>query len=464
MNNFKILENKKIFFCGIGGIGMSAIAGILFESNTKGLKITGSNDMENKNTIRLAKLGIDVFIGHSQANITADVDYFVYTDVVSSDHVECREAQKLNLQVFSRGDFLALISANFSRNINISGTHGKTTTTGMTGQMFDFAAKKPYIVCGGLMKNYGNNYKSGDSDVFIKEADESSDSFLNLKTDTAIVTSIEEDHLEKHHSIENIYTKFLTFCENANNIVICSHYYYCNEIYNKFKEKKNIISYGLHQNADLFAKHIVYYKKFIKFDVYYNDKIFLKAVKIYMFGDHNILNSLASIACGILYKLDNQTIKISLSNFKGISNRFDILGVKKTNLIVNDYAHNPTKIASAISSAIHLREHNEKYKDYKIVIFFEPHKHSRVRTLMSDFAKSFKGIDKLYILDIYKSYEHYPDVVCKKYFGDKISNDSGVEICLVETVLSNIKKEISQLKNSIIVFLSAGNYNLANEI
>ena len=470
-NSFKkkikqIVENnkKKLFICGIGGIGTSGLA-ILAKSC--GYQVRGSNEEENASTEKLKKLGIDVKIGHKAENLQ-NSDIFVYTNAVDvKSNIEAIEAKALQLPMYDRGQFLSVLMNDYF-DIVIAGSHGKTTTTALIGNMLSKLGKKPNVLVGGVLNESGTNCEIGKN-YFVVESDESDGSFLGMPTDIGVITNIDPEHMEFYKTPQRLEYYFYRFAkkivDKQNQVIVCiDDKIGVNIVKNLTKEqqqnRKNIITYSAkNKKADFYYDNIRYKKNGIIFDVFNNlnntceKNVFLTN----MYGEINASNSLATFAVGYVLKLDSKKIAQSFSNFAGIQKRFTLCGLCNNTLIVDDYAHNPQKIHSAVGSAHHYMKYNNLKG--KLTIIFEPHRYTRVRDGIDLFAKTFQECDNLIVLPIYASSEPEIEGITQEFIVKKCkAKNKNTFLCKLD--VEDIKKKLKKInafgEDNLIVFMGAG--------
>lgn len=409
LNDLK--QYKNIHMIGIGGVSMSGIAEIL---KNKGFNITGSDVSSSNVTDKLRENGIDVTIGH-YSNAVENANLVVYSAAISDDDVELVKAKELNIPTVERKEILGLITKAFRNTICISGTHGKSTTTSMVSMCFLEAKKDPTIQVGASLDEIDGNYKIGNSDYFILESCEYSESFLSFFPKAEIILNIDSDHLDYYKNIENVKEAFIKFVQllpddgilvyNAddNN---CSHF-------SKYTKAKSL-TYGINSsNANYTAKNISFDKYgFASFDVYHNN-VFFKTFKLSVPGKHNIYNSLACIALCDEFGLDKSDIKTALQKYTGVHRRFEYLGEINGAKIYDDYGHHPTEI-TAVAEAMKKRKYNHSW------VIFQPHTYSRTKNLLDDFAKCLTNFDNIIVTDIYAARENNTYNVSSKDIVNKI--------------------------------------------
>lgn len=447
----------KIYFSGINGIGMSGIAKILKQ---QGYDVQGS-DLEYKDVTKsLEELGIKVHIGQSVENIeNFKPDLYVYSTAIRTTNPEYIYADSTNTKMKRRGEMLADIVNEFDKSIAIAGTHGKTTTSSMCS--ISFLSKDPYIVVGGIIPEIQSNSRIGNSDYFIIEADESDNSFLYLYPTYSVITNIEADHLEHHGSFENIKKSFIQFISQTKEKVILSKD--CPNIssldLDKYKDK--LVYYSANEKADIYAKDIKNLDGITKYTVVINDEEIGEFI-LKVPGMHNIQNSLPVIYLAYIQNVDMEKVKESLSNFTGANRRYQVIYDEEIK-IIDDYAHHPTEIRATINAA----KSNEKGK---ITVVFEPHRYTRTKFFMDEFAKALSLADRVILLPIYAASEDNESGISSQDLYDKIKKfDKQKEtyVMLPKEVMDYIYFNFEP--NEVYIFMGAGTvskfaYKLVNQI
>lgn len=385
---------KNIHFVGIGGIGMSGIAEILFNM---GFNVTGSDISDGSNTLYLREKGIPIYIGHRKENING-ADVVVYSTAVKESNPEIVAAKENFIPVIRRGEMLAeLMRLKYS--IAVSGSHGKTTTTSMIAEIFNHAKLDPTVIIGGRLNRNKTNATYGLSSIMISEADESDKSFLLLNPTITVITNIDKEHFETYKNIKEIKEAFIEFnnkvpfygvnilCLDDNNIIdIIPHL------------KRRFVTYGINATANIKALNLEKKGFGISFDVVAFEKL-LGRIDLKVPGIHNVLNALASVSVGLECGIDFKTMQEALMNFEGVQRRLSIRFENENCVIIDDYAHHPAEIKASIEAI------RDTYKDYKLYVIFQPHRYTRVHHLLNCFAKAFFNVDKLYVTDIYSANE-----------------------------------------------------------
>ena len=385
-----------VHFIGIGGISMSGLAEILLK---EGFTISGSDNKESALTDHLEKLGAKVFYGQKASNIISGIDVVVYTAAIHPDNEEFAEAVKQNLPMLTRAELLGQLMTNYDVPIAISGTHGKTTTTSMLSHILLAGEMDPTISVGGILKAIGGNIRVGNSEYFVTEACEYTNSFLEFYPLYSIILNVEEDHMDFFKDIDDIRHSFRRFAEllpaDGTLIINADTPKYEDIIRNL---PCNVITYGLEHDADYQAADITYDKYgHASFSVLRNG---VKVGSYYLKvpGIHNVSNALAAIALGHLLGLSEEVIIKGLGSFTGTDRRFQYKGEVAGVTIVDDYAHHPTEIEATLHAA-----HNYPHK--KLWCVFQPHTYTRTKALLPEFAKALSLADHVVVADIYAARE-----------------------------------------------------------
>ena len=389
-----------IHFIGIGGIGMSGIAEILFQS---GYQVQGSDLNKSNNTTRLENLGIKIYIGQKKSNIV-NAKIIVVSTAISETNEEFLAAKKLFLPIVHRSEMLGELM-RLKQSIAVAGTHGKTTTTSLIAKMIEENGMDPTIINGGIISSLNSNARLGNGEWMVVEADESDGSFAKLNPTAAIITNIDLEHLDYHKTEENLEIAFFNFVSSIpfyGFVCLCIDNPRTQKLISKLENKK-VITYGMSANADIRATNISYKNNKMIFSLNItNNKKFEKIVyeiEFSMIGIHNIQNALATIATGIELKIPLAKIKKTLKNFTGVQRRFQKVGNFKNTIIIDDYGHHPVEINSALAAARLLAPEN------KIFTVFQPHRYSRLRDLFDEFCRSFNDADIVLLLDVYSAGE-----------------------------------------------------------
>lgn len=397
---------ERIHFVGIGGIGMSGIAEILHQL---GYQVQGSDLSRNNNVIRLEKLGIKILQGHDEANIDG-CDVVVISSAVSNTNPEVVKARELHLPVVKRAEMLAELM-RLKWTISVGGSHGKTTTTSLISTMLKQAGCDPTIITGGIINALGTNAILGKGDMMVVEADESDGSFQYLPSTMVIATNIDPEHMDYYGSLDALKDAFVKF---VNNIpfyglgVVCGDDKNIQSILPAFSNKR-IVTYGFSASNNVQATNVVAAEGGMMFDVIFNESFKwsnvakikeIKGLFLPMFGEHNILNALATLCVAQEMGISEANIRDALNHFSGVKRRFTITGVVNTITFVDDYAHHPTEIKAVLDAA-------DKFKKGRLLVVMQPHRYSRLKEHFSEFVDAFVGasIDELCVTPVYSAGE-----------------------------------------------------------
>ena len=432
-------SNKKYFFIGIGGIGMSSIARYY---NNLGNKIMGYDRVKSDTLEMLSKEGIKVF---NNTDISLIPEKFksqdvivIYTSAISQNNLYLKYFINNNNKVYKRSEILGKITEN-SFCIAVAGTHGKTTTSAILTHLFYKCEESFQSFVGGILKGYETNFISTGSKYSIVEADEYDRSFLQLKPNIGIITSIEKDHLDIYGDFKGLKETFNLFANNISETI-----FYSSEI-----QGLKGLSYSINSETDYYLKNISLEDNGYKFDLITPDNKFTN-VEFNQIGNHNLLNAVGAFSIAHYIGLDENKLIEALADFKGVHRRMDVfrLGNK---IVIDDYAHHPSEINAVLNSI------KDKYKDLKVGVIFQPHLFSRTKDLLNDFAKVLSKFDEVYLLDIYPAREEPIEGINSNVLLEKI-------ICKKKDIIKieSINQKIESIESDIIAVLGAG--NVANSI
>ncbi|UIP28321.1 UDP-N-acetylmuramate--L-alanine ligase [Photobacterium sp. TLY01] len=390
---------ERIHFVGIGGAGMSGIAEVLLN---EGYRISGSDITPNSVTERLAERGAELFFGHAGTNVEG-ASVVVASTAISADNPELKAARELRIPVVRRAEMLAELM-RYRHGIAIAGTHGKTTTTALTTQIYSEAGLDPTFVNGGLVKSAGTNARLGSSRYLIAEADESDASFIHLQPMVCVVTNIEADHMETYGgNFENLKQTFIDFLHNLpfyGLAVMCIDDPVVRELLPRVG--RQVITYGFAEDADV---QLVNYRQQGQqghFSILRKGKPEL-TVTLNIPGQHNALNAAAAVAVATEEGVEDEAILRALVEFEGTGRRFDHLGEFDSGngnvMLVDDYGHHPSEVDVTIKAA------RAGWPGKRLVMVFQPHRYTRTRDLYDDFANVLEQVDVLLMLDVYSAGE-----------------------------------------------------------
>ncbi len=452
MKKINLGQKDIIHFIGIGGIGMSGLAQVM---KNMGFKIQGSDQTKNKNTISCLKSGIKIFIGHSSINVKK-ATIIVKSTAIKNNNIELRFARKNKIAIYSRAEVLA-DAVSLKKNIIITGSHGKTTTTSLVAKILSDQKLDPTIINGGVINSLKSNAKLGRGDWAILEADESDGSFLKLPINYSIITNIDYEHLDYYKNFENLEKSFIEFINKTpptGKAIICLDNDNIKKILRKIKNK-NIITYGENKKADYKIKRIKYNTESTKFDLSFKDKLKrnkeIKNITVRLLGKHNVLNAAAAFIVCLNLGANLKSAKKSLIKFSGVQRRMTKIFSKNKNDFYDDYAHHPTEISSILEGVKNVNQRR------KIISIFEPHRYSRVMSLKNEFYNCFKKSSLVIICPLYAAGERKNKNFNLAKFGGEISKNSKTQVIIVknEIELSKYLKK-NLISDEIIIGMGAG--------
>ena len=448
-------KRELIHFIGIGGIGMSGLALIM---NGLGFRVQGSDISENKNIDRLKQKKIPIFLNHSKKNLKNST-VLVISTAIKKNNPELVQAKKLKLPIYTRGEMLGHI-VSLMKNIVVTGSHGKTTTTSLLSSIFGSAKLDPTIINGGVLNSFGNSAKLGKSNWCLIESDESDGSFLKIPFTYSIITNIDAEHLDFYKSLENLKKNFSSFIEKTPSLgktFLCIDDKNIKEVIKK-TNNKNFYTYGLSKDANFNITNTLQKEKYSKFNLKIKipgSKKEIKKIKIPLIGMHNIKNAASCAAVAFLIGINDKTIKEGLKNFKGVQRRFNFLFKKNDALFFDDYAHHPTEISSVLEGV------KEVYKKKEIICIFQPHRISRVKNLKFEFSRSFKKADTVILCPIYKASENIKLSFAYEKFAKLIIKNSNVSLIKIENE-DSLKKLIKQTGYGEKIYIGMGAGSISN--
>jgi UDP-N-acetylmuramate--alanine ligase len=389
-----------IHFVGIGGIGMSGIAEILVNL---GYAVQGSDIADNYNVERLRKKGVAVHIGHKAENL-GEARVVVVSSAVRADNPELVAARARMVPVVRRAEMLAELM-RLKTAIAIGGTHGKTTTTSLIAALLDSAQLDPTVINGGIINAYGTNARLGASDWMVVEADESDGTFTKLPSTAVVVTNIDPEHMDHYGSFDRLRDAFRTFVENIpfyGFAAMCIDHPEVQTLIARVPDRK-IVTYGFSPQALVRATNVRIGPGGARFDVVVTDRItggtrIIDDVRLPMYGEHNVLNSLAAVVVANELGLSDDVVKKALGGFSGVKRRFTKTGEAKGITVIDDYGHHPVEIAAVLKAARSASTGN-------VVAVVQPHRYSRLSSLFKEFCTCFNDADTVIVADVYAAGE-----------------------------------------------------------
>jgi UDP-N-acetylmuramate--alanine ligase len=387
---------RTIHFVGIVGIGMSGIAEVLLNL---GFTVSGSDLKGTAVTERLARLGAQVFEGHRAANVLG-AQVVVVSSAVSPDNPEVLEAQRWKIPVIPRAEMLAELM-RLKSCVAVAGAHGKTTVTSMIAVMLAQAGLDPTAVIGGRLDAFGSSARLGKGELMVVEADESDRSFLHLLPTIAVVTNIDREHLDHYRDLDEIATAFVSFMNKVpfyGAVVACVDAPW-GELIRSLRPRlsRRVVTYGIDPGADIAASSIVLGRTESHFELAAKGKP-LGGFSVHVAGRHNVQNALAAAAVGCELDLSSDQVREGLKQFRGADRRFEVKAEADGITLIDDYGHHPSEIRATLEAA-RLRAAG------RVLVIFQPHRYTRTKFLMDDFAYCFDACDRVDVLDIYPASE-----------------------------------------------------------
>lgn len=447
-------KNKKFHFIAIGGIGMSGLAKYLLEL---GCTVSGSDIKASKYTQKVEDLGANVYIGHDAKYIEPDMTVVAST-AIKEDNPEILKAKELGIKVLHRSDVLKLISEGLGKKedkiqqfIGFSGTHGKTTTSGLCSYVLEKAGYEPSYCVGGIIPDLDTNAKSSDGRFFVAELDESDGTIVKYHTNVSVINNLEVDHVDFYkNGFDDLLKTFRTHVDNmveGGKVIVNKDCNGIKKLIAAYPEVK-FITFGLESGGvDYTARNIKFTEFGSEFDVIHRGEKLL-TLKLTVPGKHNIYNALAVISALNEEGVDLEKVKPHFETFSGMGRRFQKVAEFDGIRIFDDYAHHPTEIKTTLDSA-------RLCNTNRLVAIFQPHRFTRLKGLWDDFLKSFGAVDKLIVVDVYSASEDAIEGVNSKAFAQCFKTD---DVTYVAGSMENAARKILPLLKSgdMVITLGAG--------
>jgi UDP-N-acetylmuramate--alanine ligase len=436
---------------------MSGIAEVLCNLD---FIVSGSDLKKSKNTDRLEKLGAKIYEGHAAENV-GDAQVVVYSSAVKEDNPEVIFARENKIPVIPRAEMLAELMTLKPYSVAVAGTHGKTSTTSMIATILGHAGVEPTTVVGGVVDTLGSNAKLGTSDWFVAEADESDRSFLMLNPTLAVVTNIDKEHMESYKGMDDVvqcFTDFINKVPFYGAAVMCLDDPNVQLIIPKLKRRR--VTYGMTAQADVSGHNIIHNENFgSNFTVWKGVEV-LGEINLPVPGKHNIYNALAATAVSLELEVPFAAIAAAFAKFKNADRRFQFKGEAKGITVIDDYGHHPTEIVATLSAA------KNGSGGRRTVVVFQPHRYSRTKELMNEFALAFNNADVLYILDIYAASEQPIEGITAEVLTENVSKYGHKNANYIGDIETAAEKVVENLQeNDLVITLGAGSITrLSDEI
>lgn len=446
-------KNSHIHLIGIGGVSMSGIAEILAE---RGYKVSGSDLKESKYLDLLKKYNIKYYIGHKKENISG-ADLIVKTSAIPADNPEIIAAREKGLKILKRAEMLSYLMKD-KKTIAIAGTHGKTTVTAMTAAIFKNAEQDPAVMVGGFLKELNGNIADGKGEYFITEADESDGSFLYFDPYLLLFNNLELDHPDFYQDLNEFKKIFKRFANKNDKKSILLYNKDDKNLTSLFDSRKNKSTFSLNE-GEYTARNISYHNFESSFDFYHNNNLIAK-INLSVPGEYNVYNALAAASTAFKLGIDIESIKRALKDFTGVGRRFELKGKIYGDEVdvIDDYAHHPTEIKELLKTV-----KNMDYKKIKVV--FQPHRYSRTKKFLDEFASSFADADQVYLTDIFSASEKEKFEISMADFAAEIAEKSAVS-CKYISDFNQISETLkaNAEKGDIILTVGAGDVTDISEM
>ena len=418
---------NRVHFVGIGGSGMSGIAEVML---SLGYQVQGSDIRRNPQVVRLENQGAKIFIGHDAENVH-EADAVVVSSAVDETNPEVVAAREALMPIVPRAEMLAELM-RFRYSIAVAGTHGKTTTTSLVASVLAEGGLDPTFVIGGRLKSADANARLGQGEYLVAEADESDASFVHLKPMLSVVTNIDADHMSTYDGdLDKLHQAFIEFLHNLpfyGLAVLCADDPGIRSVLGQVG--RSIVTYGIDSDADIRAENIEYHEGITTFQVVRAAHDEPLDVRLRLPGLHNVQNALAAIAVAGELQISDQAVVDALETFEGIDRRFQSYGKLNTDvgdiLLVDDYGHHPTELAATIAAA------HAGWPEHRIVLAFQPHRYTRTRDLLDDFASVLSAVDVLVVLEVYAAGEDPIAGADGRAIARAVRGRGGVEPVFVE--------------------------------
>ena len=441
-------KTNHIHFIGIGGIGMSGMAELLHKL---GFCISGSDQNRSERTDNLKGIGLTISEGHSQGNVNG-ADVVVYSSAIQQDNPEILAAESKQVPVIRRAEMLAELLKVKPTSIAIAGTHGKTTTCSMLGEILTTAELSPTMVIGGIVNKFQSNTISGSGNVIVVEADEFDRSFLTLQPTMGLITNLDLEHLDCYENLEDLQMAFTQF---GNAVPFYGLVGVCIDNINAASIipdiKRPVVTFGIHKNAEIQASDLHFEKNHSTFKLSIHGEPHGE-LTIHVPGEHNVKNALGAAVLALELDIPFDKIQSGLDQYTGVRRRFDIKYTTDNNIIiVDDYAHHPSEVSATLGAA-------KSGWDHRIIAVFQPHLFTRTRDFYKDFAQAFQQSDILIVTDIYPAREDPIKSITAKIIADEAEKlgHGHIEFIANQNNIPARLKDISQ-PNDMIITMGAGN-------
>ena len=443
--------SQRVHFIGVGGIGMSGIAEILL---TMGYTVSGSDLRASSVTERLEKLGATIYVGHAASNAAA-TDVVVTSSAVAKDNPEVMEARSRKIPVIQRAEMLAELM-RLKYGIAVAGMHGKTTTTSMVAAVLAAGELDPTVVVGGRVDAMGSNARLGKSQYLVAEADESDRSFLHLSPILAVVTNLDREHMDSYadmSDVERVFVEFMDYVPFYGAVTACIDNAMLRAVLPRVTRR--VFTYGESADAD-FRLRVLPTQDGARATFEVNTRgLVLGPFPLHVPGKHNLLNATAAVAIGVQLGIAPEKIAAGLDSFRGVDRRFQVKGVERGVTVVDDYGHHPTEVKATLAAA---RECGYK----RVLVLFQPHRFTRTRDLMEEFAGAFGDADGVEVLDIYAASEQPIEGISGETLVQRIRESAGGRVAYAGAMEAGVERLVADAREGdLVLTLGAGNISAA---
>lgn len=442
---FLLDDIKNAYFVGIGGVSMSSLAIVL---KNRGVNVSGYDMKHSETTKMLEELGIKIDYEHKLENLS-DCDTVIYTAAVSAETApELSFAIDNNLLLLTRAELLGAVTASYKYSVGVSGTHGKSTTTGMIASIYMEFDKQSSVLSGCVIPSLGATYKIGNSDRMVFEACEYKDSFLSMCPSLKLVLNCKLDHVDYFKDIEAVkasFTKYMDIPHASGENMALVNLDCENATAAAEKASTKVYYYSTDKKSDFYAKNIRIVNGYGIFDLYSYDKLILSDIKLSVPGMHNISNAVAAAGSAILTRVSISAVKKGLEDFMGVARRFEKKGEYNGTVLIDDYAHHPDEIEVTLNTAKTLNKN-------RIICVFQPHTYSRTKALLEDFAKALSIADEIYLLEIFPAREENIYGISSQDLADIMQKPC--KVADFTAIAEMLKNEIT--KDDLVITMGAG--------
>lgn len=443
---------RSAYFIGIGGAGMSAIAKLLHE---RGIRVFGSDLKESRTTQQLQAAGIPVFIGQKESKISPDSDLIVYSSAIAKDHLEMKMANQMNKTVFHRAEVLSAIVNDAATSIAVAGTHGKTTTASMIAFVLHDLGKRPTCLIGGEVIDFGTNALIGSNQLCVSEVDESDQTHELFYPNYSVITNLEEEHVDHYKAENELNDSFRRFLAHMHHPGLCVYFEDDVRLRGLVLESSvPKLSFGFSASANVSARNVQLSTQGVAFDVF-EYGLYATRVNMGLLGLHNVLNALACFGLLSQLGIEPEQIADSLSRFHGAKRRLEIKFRNDSLVVVNDYAHNPTKVKASVQALKVYRK--------PLTVIFQPHRYTRTQRFYKDFAQALRDADQVIVTDIYSASEINTTGIHSNAIVEELRVLDHPKVLFMpkHQILAHLEEEKSE---GVIAFLGAGDIGeIANE-